>query len=529
VLVYRDHEEIVDPRQRLEGLRETLSSLGALSGLERHSKLVSTLIDAGMLAQGLADARFAYAQVDARDEATDSFGDFLHRLAASVLRSFDSGFAVIGRLPPVPPLEDLPGEVALRRPEGFAFYAVYPESYARAARRLTLQAPPLVIGIRSIGTTLGAMVAAALQAPPGVTLRPFGDPFARQIAVSSKLERELLADDFHYVVVDEGPGQSGSSFGAVADWLEERGVSADRIAFVPSHGGNSGARSSDAHRRRWREAQRVPAGFDSVWLEHLFGPLETMSGGERLKFLCGRDGERLLLKFAGFGEIGERKLAMARALHGAGLTTEPVGLVHGFLVERWCEGRGLEPDERPMEEIGRYIGARARLFPAGNARGATIEELLTMCRRNFSVALGAELPGSWDPAALSHRITRVRTDNKLDRCEWLRMRDGRLLKCDALDHHQGHDLIGCQDAAWDVAGAIVEFDVEANETERLIGPTNHSLDRELLEFYRMAYCCFRVGQASLAPNGSSAERYTKHLGLLLHQHSAARESAEILI
>jgi hypothetical protein len=30
----------------------------------------------------------------------------------------------------------------------------------------------------------------------------------------------------------------------------------------------------------------------------------------------------------------------------------------------------------------------------------------------------------------------------------------RLLKTDALDYHAGHDPIGCQDIAWDIAGAI---------------------------------------------------------------------------
>ncbi len=100
-------------------------------------------------------------------------------------RSWDSGFSEFGEAPPVPQISDAPETVQLKTPEGFAFYAVYPEAYIEAARRLRLSAPPRVIGIRSIGTTLGSVVAAALDAEPPGTVRPFGDPFARRVAVDA--------------------------------------------------------------------------------------------------------------------------------------------------------------------------------------------------------------------------------------------------------------------------------------------------------------------------------------------------------
>src|SRR5206468_5416318 len=139
-------------------------------------------------------------------------------------------------------------------------------------------------------------------------------------------------------------------------------------------------------------------------------------------------------------------------------------------VERWVgDAQPLNPAERPVEEIGRYLGARARLFPADAGSGATVDELIAMCRRNISLAFGEEVAGRlppWDTVTLSARVARVRTDNKLDRTEWLRAPGGRLLKTDGLDHHQAHDLIGCQDIAWDVAGAITEFDLDDSETAR---------------------------------------------------------------
>ena len=514
MLVYGDHCESADPGERLGALADKLGQVAAMPpGIERHAKLVGALVDAGRLQQGVADA--------GGDDRP--LGEFVLALAHCMLRSWDSNFAELGDVPPVPRAV-LPDRVELRLPEGFAFYAVYPEAYAAAARRLTLSGAPRVIGIRSIGTTLGAAVAAALGAPAPVTVRPFGDPFARQV----ELPGDLIPDNSHYVIVDEGPGLSGSSFGAVADALEARGVPLERMAFLPSHSGEPGPQASDAHRLRWRHAQRVPAEFDAGWLERLFGPLGKLCVGERLKFRARRDGGILLLKFAGLGEIGERKMEMARTLHAAGFTPEPLGLVHGFLIERWCEdARQMEAGEKPVEELGRYIGARAKLFSAPESSGASIEELITMSRRNVSLAMGAEaakLADGWNADALQKRVARVRTDNKLDRDKWLRLGDGSLLKTDALDHHQAHDLIGCQDMAWDLAGAIVEFALSRGEAERLIAAAEQPVDRELLAFCRLAYPAFRLGQAKL--NGAAGKRYARAIHLLLQERSHCRNPQE---
>jgi hypothetical protein len=530
MLVYGDHSASADPRERLTALAERLVAVGAMpAGIDRHAKLVGALVEAGQLLQGVADANWA----------AEELGRFVYALALCVVQSWDSRFADVGELPAIPH-PALPARVELRLPEGFAFYAVYPESYIEPSRRLTLSEAPRVIGIRSIGTTLGAIVAAALRAPPPVTVRPFGDPFARQV----ELPLEIIEHDAHYVIADEGPGLSGSSFGATADWLTERGVPLERIAFMPSHGGNLGPQASDAHRRRWCEAQRSPAEFDPQFLAALFGPLEEFSTGhpwERRKFVARQDEGRVLLKFAGLGAIGERKLKMARTLHAAGLTPEPLGFVHGFLVERWRDdARPLRPNDKPVEALGRYIGARARLFPARDASGATTSELREMCRRNISLGFGekaSRIVDRWN--MLDRCVLPICTDNKLDRDEWLRADDGLLLKCDALDHHQSHDLIGCQPVEWDIAGAIAEFELNERDAELLVDASGCRIDPELLDFYGVAYPAFRFGQAQLAAQmvGASsqisrlernADRYARRLELLLHESTRARESAVFL-
>src|SRR3954463_5796850 len=161
MLVYGDQQELAEPAQRARGINRTIDGGERMrAGLERHSRLVSTLIEAGRLLQGVADATFAENRCDRRTDAGEEIGAVVLNLGRAVCRSWDSGFRAIGELPRLRIGHDWPREVGLRVPEGFAFYAVYPEAYVDAARRLKLSASARVIGIRSIGTSLAAVVAA---------------------------------------------------------------------------------------------------------------------------------------------------------------------------------------------------------------------------------------------------------------------------------------------------------------------------------------------------------------------------------
>lgn len=577
MLVYGDHQELAEPWTRARDIDGQLRNITEMRpGLERHARLVAVLVEVGQLLQGIADSAWARDNVDRRTESTAQLSAFLLDLGRAVVSSWDSAFSETG---PLPTLQiDWPNPVELRLPEGFAFYAVYPEAYADAARRLKLGGAPRVIGIRSIGTSLAAVVAAVLGAPPPVTVRPIGDPYDRKIAIDPALERELLAGAYHYVIVDEGPGQSGSSFAAVGEWLERRGVPRDRIVVVTSHAGAPGAAAPEARREWWRQVQRQVGDFSGRWPAHigcwcatLLGlldePPREISAGEwrrlsytreedwpavvpaweRRKFLVTAGGERFLVKFAGLGRIAEEKLAVARALQSEGFGAEPIGLAHGFLIERWHEDAvPLKHGENPLAEIGRYIGTRAALLPAPGGSGASIQDLLTMARRNVSLELGDGAARALEPwqtraSELERRVVRVRTDNRLDRHEWLRTASGALLKTDALDHYRAHDLIGCQDLAWDAAGAIVEF--EMSDERELIGPIEASagrgVDPVLLAFYGVAYLAFRLGQARLGTTMVSdadeqrrlqrrGDRYGARLPHLL-QHAAATTRPKSLI
>ena len=50
----------------------------------------------------------------------------------------------------------------------------------------------------------------------------------------------------------------------------------------------------------------------------------------------------------------------------------------------------------------------------------------------------------------------VAIDGRMLPHEWLETRMA-IVKADALDHHDDHFFPGCQDIAWDIAGASVEW------------------------------------------------------------------------
>jgi hypothetical protein len=555
MLVFGDRTASEDPAVKLARLADDLRMLAALPpGIERHGRLVSLFIEASEAAQGIADAEFASVGCDAGSALQDAAMAVLMALARAVIRSWEGRF--VGSLQlPMGDIRRLLGlnllsSVMVRRGEGYAFYALYPEAYAAAAQALDKARRTKVIGVRSIGAGLSAVVAAATGAEAPLTLRPTGHPFRREVVLSSELASCLLRDrEAQFAVVDEGPGLSGSSLGAVADFLEERGLPAEQIHFFPSHSGDLGPQASPAHRRRWAHAKRHVVDFDSLvlrardpahrlehWVKELIGepvaPLEDISGGvwrqhrfahkgdwppahiqqERRKFLLRTVSGTWLLKFAGVGRHGERAFDRAKLLSAAGLTPQVAGHRHGFLVERWIE------EARPftlagfartalLQHVGHYLAFRSVHFPAPPDSGASLSQLLETARYNTRTALGeegAKRIAPWAPriGGLERGLWRIETDNRLHVWEWLIRPNGHLLKTDALDHHAAHDLVGCQDLAWDVAGAVVELDLSPSEQDELCavihGWGGGEPDPELIAFLTPCYLAFQLGYYTLA-------------------------------
>ncbi|GJG87486.1 hypothetical protein tb265_26670 [Gemmatimonadetes bacterium T265] len=248
--------------------------------------------------------------------------------------------------------------IAVGVSRGFAHDALFPETYAAAARRLAARVGPrraLVVGLRGIGAGLSAVVADTL-ARRGVdvrrvTVRPRGDRHDRTLAADDALDallREAAATPGTWaVVVDEGPGATGSSFAGTAAALAERGFDDARIALFASRDVDAHALASASARARWPRHRRFVVSVDDAVLArgdvrcHVAGhdcrleAVRAPDGAATLGFRCGasHDGDGpVRLTFVGLGHYGRARAAEAHRVAEAGAGPRVLGLRRGFLI-----------------------------------------------------------------------------------------------------------------------------------------------------------------------------------------------------
>ncbi|WP_315927034.1 hypothetical protein [Mesorhizobium sp. SP-1A] len=557
MIVYGDHIRCEPASSVSASVAQALGEVGRMSpGIDRHAALVSAFVRAGELVQGIADAEFEQRGCDAQSKAQEAGAAVLAAMAAAIDRSWQSGFTAdpdTGHL--VRRLNGLAtaGFVRTRTGEGYAHYGLYPESYLAAARSSGLGPDTCVIGIRSVGVSLAALVACALGARVPFSVRPVGHPFDREIRAAPDLlaEADRLGD---FAVVDEGPGLSGSSFASVAKWLVAQGVGMNRIHFFPSHDSEPGAMASPDTRRIWQRCARHPASSDAVlgasgglqqWLAGRIGPLTRPlrqhsiapsipqdARFARSRFIADTRAGRWLVKFAGVGQSGRLKLLDAQALADACFGPQTVALCYGFLVQKWADGIPMTACRYDrgefLKRLAAYLAFRVRRFGMAGP-GASLGELRHMAIENSREALGAEAARQMemrlaDLETLSGRIHRVRTDNRLHAWEWLVTNDG-FLKLDAVDHCCAHDLVGCQDIAWDLADGIAEHDLQADEIVllgELLKREGIEVERELTSMLLPCYLAFQLGMWTTAEgagpgNAGVAERYARKLSQALRE------------
>jgi hypothetical protein len=467
--------------------------------------------------------------------------------------------------------------VRVKVPEGFAFYTLYPEQYCVAASRwcdenATAAAAGvrrvLVAGVRSIGTSLSAVVAAVLTArgfdAVRVTVRPTGHPFDRR----TTLPGDVAAHGFtHALVVDEGPGISGSSMAAVAQACEDIGIPPEHIAFLPGHGHEPGHAASATVRQRWTRTKRyvVPladlrwggrslpellaAATERLLGCRIFGVADFSAGQwrrqivagaagptplafapfERTKYLATTSlGRSLLWKFAGLNGAAEQDFARLIALADKGWTPAPRALEHGFIAVGWHDAQGLTPQAIPKSitsgTLWDYISAAAGPPLSPDEQRESLRRLSEMLFWNTKESLGdvaADRTRRWadrmDTRPRSLAVPRY-GDGRLAPHEWLVSWPRWLIKTDPVGHDRDHTIVGPQPLAWDVAGALVEWQLDS-----LPFPETAPIDPAELPFYRAAYAAFRLGMCSLCASMLAPDA-PDHARLL---HAADRYRADL--
>ncbi len=525
MLVFREGRRTVPGPALCDQFR---ASLHQITPAAPPDKLLDLLLRAGELECALADAESPLAA------SASAITDALSAWLVNGLPAAPAEFAPDGHVPEL---------LTLSRPEGFAYYALHPLDYADAVDRIPSAGRELaVIGIRSIGTTLSAVVAAAAGRATRVqriTVRPCGHPFDRVLHLSLHHSDWIATAESrgaHFVVVDEGPGLSGSSFRAVAEALVRSGVPESRVTLLGSTAPDfSKLRARDAVQRwsRFRlltvnSPSRKPADADIAlgggrWRDLLPGvPHRPASWTwfERQKYLSS-DGSGIF-KFEGLGPYGDEVLQRAWALARAGFSPRVSPAGDGFLRYEWMQGESPHPRRvtaAELEKIAEYCAWRAAAFPATSPNPLE-SMLLTNLQEEFGESARAA------PTINYCRVALV--DGRMQPHEWRRATDGRLMKLDGATHGDDHFFPGPADIAWDLAGAIIEWDLSRQAAECLI--ENYARltgddARSRLPAYLLAYTMFRLGYCRMAAEslGDSDEaalfrRDADHYRLYAREH-----------
>ncbi len=210
--------------------------------------------------------------------------------------------------------------------------------------------------------------------------------------------------------------------------------------------------------------------------------------------------ERSIFKFEGFGHYGEAIGERAKLLAECGFSPRYLGNRCGFGQYELVPGRVLalrDCSPELLERMADYLALRSTAFARDVQQSPEIEKML---RWNWQLEFGEEL------ADAESRLCSVRVvicDGRMMPHEWLRTSDGKLLKLDAGSHGDNHFFPGPCDIAWDVAGAIVEWELQGEMRERFVGEyeaRSGDAINERLAPYLLAYTTFRMGWSQ---NGSA--------------------------
>jgi hypothetical protein len=412
-------------------------------------------------------------------------------------------------------------QLSTSTPEGFAYYALHPLAYADVMRQIPACDHLLIVGIRSIGTTLSVVAAAAARARgiavERVTVRPQGHPYNRTAEFTPEqmpVVRQAVSSGASFVVVDEGPGLSGSSFLAVAEALERAEASIEEILLVSSHEPDINALCAENAARRWQRFRCIPAGGEArrpieavdfigggQWRSRVFANESewpaTWINFERLKYLSStQQGEQRLFKFAGLGHYGDVVMDREKKVATAGFGPVPREESDGFISYPWIESRPLSASDLSPDILARlaeYCAFRQRAFAI---ELSDLNALQQMAEHNLR-ELGLELPIE---LRLQHPVI---ADGKMQPHECLLTTEGKLLKTDSGSHGDDHFFPGPTDIAWDLAGAIVEWQMNEQQTAEFLNLYHRASGDDAsarIESFIQAYAVFHLAYCLMAAN-----------------------------
>jgi hypothetical protein len=577
MIVYGDPQFEIRPGDFIRNLEIQLSITSCLD----LDQLRTLLIQCGQFEQAILD------------RLTDCSAAVVHRVQSATDLAAAAFYATLSKACPELPAAPLDERTALDRlrlelryladlttatlqvkvPEGFEFYTLLPEQYCFSALQWlkdhaeSKSTSAIVIGIRSIGTSLSALVSTVLEAAglkaKRFTTRPIGHPFEREAILQSS----QLADAKYALIVDEGPGISGSSMAAVVKALLAEGMTHNHISLFPGHGGEPGPSASEQARSIWSSTARyftpletlrwhnkslvdlLAAKSAEICLTGIpFERVQDLSAGawrnyaypdsshwpalclpfERSKYLCpARENLSLLWKFNGLGSLmSGRKTSVdiipdSEINPAKNLSLPQLGSLNGFVALPWIEGKRLvradATDANLLKSIGSHIVSSAGAPLSQSESSSSISRLSDMLYWNTKEAFGNNL--AQQSRNLADRVTNSLPglqygDGHLAPHEWIRTPDGALFKSDSFGHQNDHTIVSRQSILWDVAGAMVEWNLNTQTAVPLLTAVQTggvAIESDALHFYLVAHAAFRMGQTSTCMGicGTASEEYLR--------------------
>jgi hypothetical protein len=189
-----------------------------------------------------------------------------------------------------------------------------------------------------------------------------------------------------------------------------------------------------------------------------------------------------------------------------------LGEIAGFTLYEFIKREPVSAqdlDDAIMRRITDYIAFRAKNFRIEAQDASSLDD---MARHNVAQLVGVELDDFNLPIEQP-----IVCDARLMPHEWVRTRDDQILKTDGVMHGDDHFFPGTCDVAWDVASAIVEWDLAGQTADRFLTLCEQRIDtgiRARLDAYLVAYSAFQAAYAKMAGNALSgteeAQRFSRN-------------------
>ena len=423
------------------------------------------------------------------------------------------------------------GADTLRPPSCFRSFDQHPRDLAALADLVTREcpcatsAPLVVVGVRTSGSYLAPLLAAALSdlgcgEVPWATIRPGHPPTP---AVRSRLV--ALASDGARVIVVDDPPTTGRSIDTAARQLERLGYEHERITLalgllhsddLPTRLGRYDAvllRWSDWDIHRRLSAPVVGALLEERWgvpvvVEHhgsVVAPGQPSARGHARVDVEVSAPERtadaprsLVAEGAGLGYFGRHVVAVSAALPG--ILPEIVCFGDGVVVREWLPDSSrarLDSPERVRQAIA-YVTSRRAALPARRDAAASLagqqpawEVAARLLAAPYGVVGLAVRAAGLDSAvrSLLAPSTPSVVDGQTGARSWFE-RGGSLVKVSFSERSFSNLDLACYDAAYDVAGLALgttSFELAELARRDFERETGELIDEERWLLYRLVH------------------------------------------